>query len=60
MNFNKASKSWFSNSGSLSDAAGKCTENAQKHGATKKVLRKGRGVGGYISTVILHTCARNK
>ena len=37
-NFNKASKSWFSYSGSLSDTAAKCTENAQKQGATKKVL----------------------
>ena len=30
MNFNKASKYWFSNSGSLSDTAAKFTENAQK------------------------------
>ena len=51
MNFTKASKSWFSNSGSLSDTASKCTENAQKQGATKKVLRKG-GVAGSICTVI--------
>ena len=51
MNFNKASKSWFSNCGALSDTAGKCTENAQKQGATKKVLRRGGGVAGYISTV---------
>ena len=33
LNFNKASKSWFFNSGSLSNTAVKCTENAQKQGA---------------------------
>ena len=52
MNFNKASKSWFSNCGALSDTAGKCTENVQKQGAAKKVLIREGGVAGYISTVL--------
>ena len=38
MNFNKASKSWLSKSGSRSDTATKCTENAPKQGAVKKEL----------------------
>ena len=51
MNLNKASKSWFSNCGALSDTADKCTENAQKQGATEKVLRKG---GGLVDTYPLY------